>query len=218
MIEGIIFDLDGTLLASMHIWNTVASEYLKKNGFTPDPDTDELMKEATVDEVAKHFRARYGMVKGVEEIAREIDGVLKDAYFHEITPKAGVLAMLERFKVAGIKMAAATATDRYLIEPCCKRLGIFDYFTAFFTCKEVGREKSDPLIYHTAEKALGVKKEKIAVFEDALYAAHTAKNDGYFLVGIYDDSVKDRQEEMKALCDLYVPSYEAVDVAGILLA
>ena len=85
-------------------------------------------------------------------------------------------------------------------------------------CTEVGVGKSEPLIYHKAEEALGVAKSRIAVFEDALYAAHTAKNDGYFLVGIYDDSMDTRQEELKALADLYVRSYDEVDVVGCLFA
>ena len=218
MIKGIIFDLDGTLLESMHVWDSVASEYLYHLGYDPDPDTDDIMKEASIQDAAAYFKARYGIKKSVEEIAYEVNAELEDQYYHKIKPKAGVLSMLAAFKEKGIRMAAATATDRYLIEPCVKRLGIYDYFSAFFTVAEVGVGKSEPLIYHQATEALGLQKSEVAVFEDALYAAHTAKNDGYYLVGIYDDSMKNRQDELKSFADLYVSSYESIDVVSHLTA
>lgn len=216
MIKGIIFDLDGTLLESMHIWETEASSYLTRLGYPPDPDTDAIMKEASIQDAAAYFQKRYGIPKSLDEIIYEINSELEDAYYRTIQPKAGVLDMLARLKEKGIRMVAATATDRYLIEPCVKRLGIYDYFCGFFTCAEVGVGKSEPLIYHLATEALGLEKSEVAIFEDALYAAHTAKNDGYYLVGIYDDSMKTRQDEMKSIADLYVERYDAFDVVAAL--
>ena len=217
MIKGIIFDLDGTLLESMHIWNSVASEYLKGLGITPDGDTDEIMKEASIQDAAAYFCKRYGIEKTAEEIADEVNAELEYAYYHTVQAKSGVMAMLQALKKRGFRMAAATATDRYLIEPCIKRLGIAPYLEAVFTCAEVGVGKTEPLIYRKAEEALGLMHNEIAVFEDALYAANTAKRDGYYLVGIYDDSMDTRQDELIALADLYVPSYDAVDVVSHLI-
>jgi len=217
MIKGIIFDLDGTLLESMHIWNSVASEYLKGLGIMPDSDTDEIMKEASIQDAAAYFCKRYGIDKTVDEIAFEVNARLEDAYFHTVQAKKGVMEMLRGLKERGIVMCAATATDRYLIEPCIKRLGIYPYMKTVFTCTEVGMGKSEPLIYHLSQEALGLEKNEVAIFEDALYAAHTAKRDGYYLVGIYDDSMDTRQDELKALADLYVPSYEEIDVVSRLL-
>ena len=124
------------------------------------------------------------------------------------------MEMLAGFRRAGVKMIAATATDRYLIEPCIKRCGIFDYLDGMFTCTEVGAGKTKPTIYRLAQEALGIAKDEIAVFEDALYAAKTAKKDGFFLVGIYDDHMKYFQDEIRELADLYVPDYRSVDVVS----
>lgn len=216
MIKGVIFDLDGTLLESMHIWNSVASEYLKGLGIEPDADTDEIMKEASIQDAAAYFCRRYGIDKTVEEIADEVNRELEEAYYHTVEAKSGVMAMLAELDSRGIVMCAATATDRYLIEPCIERLGIRKYLKTVFTCTEVGVGKTEPTIYHMAQEALGLLKNEVAIFEDALYAAHTAKRDGYYLVGIYDDSMDTRQEELKALADLYVPSYDEIDVVAAL--
>ena len=216
-IKGIIFDLDGTLLLSMHVWDTIGSTYLRSLGIEPDPDTDDIIKVSTVEESAAHFHSRYGLSVTPEEITRAINDELVYQYHEVLFPKAGVMEMLERFKAAGVKMFAATATDRHLIEPCLKRCGIYDYLEGMLTCTEVGVGTSKPTIYRLATEALGIPKENIAVFEDALYAIRTAKRDGYFVVAIYDDSMKNYQDKIKNLADLYVPDYLSVDVAAKLL-
>ena len=215
-IKGIIFDLDGTLLLSMHVWDTIGSSYLKRQGVEPDPDTDMIIKVSTVEEAAEHFHKRYGLSVTPEEITKSINDELIHQYHEVLGPKEGVMALLEGFRQRGVKMIAATATDRHLIEPCLKRLGIYDYLEGMFTCTEVGVGKSKPLIYDLAREALGLDKEEVAIFEDALYAAKTAKKNGYYLVGIYDDSMKDCQDEIKALADLYVPDYLSLDVVKAL--
>ena len=57
-IKGIIFDLDGTLLLSMHVWDTIGSTYLRSLGVEPDADTDEIIKVKTVEEAADYFCRR----------------------------------------------------------------------------------------------------------------------------------------------------------------
>ncbi|MBQ4121238.1 MAG: HAD family phosphatase [Clostridia bacterium] len=216
-IKGIIFDLDGTLLLSMHVWDTIGSTYLRSLGIDPDPDTDDIIKVSTLEEAADYFCRRYALSVTPEEIRRAVNDELTYQYHQVLLPKEGVMAMLESFKKAGVKMFAATATDRHLIEPCLKRCGIYDYLEGMLTCTEVGEGKNKPTIYRLATEKLGIPKENIAVFEDALYAARTAKGDGYFLVGIYDDSMKNYQDKIKALADLYVPDYLSVDVVKELL-
>ncbi len=215
-LKGIIFDLDGTLLLSMHIWDTVGSEYIKKQGLVPDPDTDYFIKVMTIEEAAAYFKEHYLLEKTVEEITREINSELENQYFNIVQPKDGVLDFLEAFHRRGVKMCVATATDRYLVEPAMKRCGIYDYLEGVLTCTEVGIGKVSPEIYRRASELLGLPKENVAVFEDALYAARTAKKDGFFLVGIYDDSFKEKQEELKALADIYIEDYTKKDIAKLI--
>ena len=216
-IKGVIFDLDGTLLLSMHVWDSVGSTYLRSLGIDPDPDTDDIIKEKTVEDAAEYFCNRYSLSVTPEEITYAINEELVHQYHHVLQPKEGVMALLEGFKAAGVKMYAATATDRHLIEPCIKRCGIYDYLEGMLTCTEVGVGKSEPTIYRLATESLGIPKENIAVFEDALYAIRTAKRDGYFVVAIYDDSMKNYQEKVKTYADLYVSDYADVDVLKELL-
>ncbi|MBQ4234204.1 MAG: HAD-IA family hydrolase, partial [Firmicutes bacterium] len=77
------------------------------------------------------------------------------------------------------------------------------YFDAVFTCSEVGSGKDRPFIYRRAAEHFGAKKEDVLVFEDALHAARTAKNDGFKVAAVFDPSEK-RQDELRALADYYI--------------
>ena len=74
------------------------------------------------------------------------------------------------------------------------------------TCQEAGESKRNPLIYQIAGERLGTPKEKTAVFEDAVFAAQTARKDGFFLVGIYD-VWEPEQELLEKTADIYLRTW-----------
>ena len=43
--------------------------------------------------------------------------------------------------------------------------------------------------------------ENIAVYEDALYAAQTAKRAGFYVIGVYDESAEKNFPELKKISD-----------------
>ena len=55
------------------------------------------------------------------------------------------------------------------------------------------------------------EKETTWVFEDAVYAAKTAKANGYNVVGIYDKS-EPKQEELKEIVDIYINNYSELEI------
>ena len=61
-------------------------------------------------------------------------------------------------------------------------------------------------VSRAALDVLGTKKNETVVFEDALYALMTAKNDGFAVAAVYDAHEK-RQVEMKASADYYVSDF-----------
>lgn len=213
-IKGIIFDMDGTLLLSMHVWDNAGSGFLKRHGVTPDPDTDELVKSMTIEQAAEYFIERYGLGMSVEQIASDVDKELENQYFNILMPKPGVLAMLERLHDAGVPCCIATATDRYLAVPALKRTGIYPYIKEIFTCKQVGAGKQTPDIYYAAMSSLGFAKEETAVFEDAPYAAQTAHRAGFFVVGIYDPSFEAGQNRLRESADLYIKDFSELGVSS----
>lgn len=206
MLKGAIFDLDGTLLDSMFIWDTIGEDYLRTLGKEPHENLKEAFMTLTLEEAAEYYREHYGVTLSVKEIVDGVNAMVEGIYRTKVTPKSGVTDYLRLLKDNGVKMCIATVTDRYLVEETLERLGILHYFSGIFTCAQVGYGKDKPIIYRKALEQLGTPKEDTYVFEDALYALKTARADGFPTVGVYDRH-ENRQDELKNLADYYIRDF-----------
>lgn len=206
MMRGAIFDLDGTLLDSMEIWDTIGASYLKSIGCEPRADVNETVAAMSLYQAACYFQQEYGVSLSAEEI---MDGVnaMVEQYYREAAPlKPGAAEFLQNLSRNGVKMCIATATDRFLVEAALVRCGVRQYFSEIFTCTAVGHGKDEPVIYREAQKHLGTEQSQTVVFEDALHALKTAKNDGFPTVAVYDCHEK-QQEKIAALADFYLTDF-----------
>lgn len=213
-IRGIIFDMDGTLLDSMPEWKKAAETLLNRYGIIPDSEDYEHFMKSTAFDVGEYLTKRYSLRKSSLELAAEIDSVIENAYALRIQPKEHTVETLDFLKRKGVKMAAATATDRRLAESAFIRTGIMPYLEGIVSCADIGVGKSEPDVYYAAMKLLNLKKENIAVMEDALYAVHTAKKAGFFVIGIKDASMIADEAKITETADLYISGAEELLLAA----
>lgn len=212
MIKGIIFDVDGVVLDSMWIWHDMMTKFLSRYSSKPEMDLMDKIVTMTFDESSVFIKNYYNIPKEPEEILEEIFKVTGEYYDKVIELKPGILNYLEGFKKKGLKLAAATASDRSYIEVAFKRLGIMDYFDVILTCRELKTSKMEPLIYHKAAEELGLDNNEVVVFEDSLYAIETCYKDGLKVVGIADASNKDKQGAMRERIDMFLENYDTFDL------
>lgn len=210
MIKGAIFDLDGTILDSMPVWDTMGEKYLRILGYEPKEDINELFKSFSLQQAARYYISEYGVRATVDELIAGVNKLVEDYYFNIIPAKEGAKAFLQKLAENGVKMCVATATDKNLAQAALKRLGLCEYFSHIFTCSDVGHAKDEPVIYREALKHLGTNKCNTVVFEDALHAADTAKKDGFLTVGVQDSHTRE-QKELIQLCDAYIQDYLHTD-------
>lgn len=45
-----IFDVDGTILDSMEVWNTLASQYVQSLGMVPEKNLDEIVSDMSLEQ------------------------------------------------------------------------------------------------------------------------------------------------------------------------
>ncbi len=209
-IQGAIFDLDGTVLDSMHIWSEIGLLFLKNRGIEPPEGIEDEFVKMSMVQAAEYYIKNIDPTETVMGIVNDVNLLVQDFYFGEVLKKDGVTEFLEFLKNRGVKMCIATATDKHLVEKALERNGLLHYFTEIFTCSSVGAGKDTPVIYNIALEHLGTPKENTFVFEDALYAIETAKKAGYKIVGINDVSEKADPESVKALCDCYIDNYSEI--------
>lgn len=217
MIKGAIFDVDGTLLDSMHIWDEAGERYLRTKGITAEPDLGERIFAMTMEEAAQYLKQVYRLEECVKEITEGINRQIEEFYLNNAEIKPGVIEFLDELKKRNITLTAATATDRYLIEGAFARLGLDKYFDRIFTCTEVGAGKEKPTIYYEAAAYMATAPKETLVFEDALHAIHTSAKAEYKTVAVYDSSSEEKQEEIRQAADIYLRRYEGFELFWQLL-
>lgn len=205
-IKGAIFDLDGTLLDSMSIWENAGSDYLSSLGYCAEKDLSKKLETMSLMQSAEYLKENYNLPLSISEIIDGVNRTVEDYYLYHAMPKDHVISLLSSLQNKGIKMCVATAIDLEQAKAALKRCNMLDYFDEIFTCNEVGHGKDEPYIYETACKAMGLDKTETAVFEDAYFCAKTAKDAGFYVVGIYDRYEKHRAE-LKDLADVYLDSF-----------
>ena len=203
-----IFDMDGTLVASMDCWKGLSLEYLRSHGINEvEPEIIEKIKPMTISQSAQLFIEHYHLPGSAESVAGQMNRMMELHYRQDIPMKPGITELLEQLQAEGVEMCVASATAKPLMEACLGRLGVLDKFRFLLSCEEVGFGKDRPDIYLEAARRLGASPEDSAVYEDAVYAARTAKAAGFCLVAVYDPSSHDRWEELSAMAD-YTIKYE----------
>ena len=211
-LKGAIFDLDGTLLDSMGIWETIGDEYLLMKGCKPLPNLWEKLKALSMLQTAVYFKEEYGLQDSVEDICSQVNAMIEYKYSMEIQFKPTALSFIKKLDRLGVRMCIATATDRHLTEAALQRLDALEYFCGIVTCTEVGCGKDRPLIYERALELLKTEKDNTIVFEDALHGVETAKKAGFRAAGVYDASADGDREQIQRIANWYIRSFEELEL------
>ncbi len=210
-ITGAIFDFDGTLFDSMHVWKGIRYKFFEILGLELTPEEEEMFKGLFLRESLNLAIERFNLDKSYEELLEMLFDYIKSRYLVETEPKNDIIDFLKKLKSKGVKMGIATATGESALLAVLEKYGMTDYFSAIYSTYTVGASKTEPKVYDVVLDAIGTDKETTWVFEDALYAAKTAKANGYNVVGIYDKS-EPNQEELKNLVDIYIHNYDELEV------
>lgn len=185
-IKGAIFDLDGTLLDSLHAWADVDRRFFEKRGLPLPADYAEAIKTMDLNEAARYTKARFSLPEPQEEIAAEWHGMIGEEYAFRIGMKEGAKEYLTYLHGKGLALGIATSSSPRLFLPALRRHGVETLFRSFTVTGEA-RGKEFPDVYLLAAKKLGIEPADCAVFEDVLAGIRSANAGGFYTVAVLDD-------------------------------
>ncbi|MBE6668648.1 MAG: HAD family phosphatase [Ruminococcaceae bacterium] len=198
-----LFDFDGTLVDSMPTYGALMLRILDENNIKYGDDILKIITPLGFIDTAKYF---IGM--GLDMEHSEIVALMKkyaiDAYTYDVQAKANVVETLRELKHRGCSLNVLTASPHDTLDPCLKRIGIYDIFDNVWSCNDFGTNKSDPNIYHEAARRIGVPVSDVLFLDDNLNADRTAKEAGMQVYGVYDPSSDEYTDEIKAVTDGYI--------------
>ena len=206
-IKGAIFDMDGTLVDSLMLWNIIwakfGSLFCEDGVFAPSEKDDKAIRTMTLKDAMDYIHSHYNIGKTGSELFDKANEIINDFYSNEVMLKDGVAEFLEYCKAKGIKMCIASASDMEFLKIAAKRCDIEKYFVDIISCVDVGKGKEEPDIYLKAMEILGTTADETCIFEDSHVAICTADKLGIRTVGIYD-KYNYGQEEIKKTATMYI--------------
>ncbi len=206
-IKGAIFDMDGTLIDSLMLWDIIWKKFgrlfCEDEIFTPSAEDDKAVRTMTLKDAMNHIHTQYNIGKSGDQLLESANEIIIDFYSEEVMLKEGVAEFLEYLNSNGVKMCIASATATELIKIAVKHCNIEKYFIDILSCAEIGKGKDKPDIYIKALERLGTSAEETCIFEDSHIAICTADKMGIKTVGIYD-KYNYGQEEIRETATVYI--------------
>lgn len=200
----IIFDLDGTLIDSIGIWNDIDCDLLKQlSGRDHDPvlvqkQRDETLRRCRQDpdpylRYSEFLAETHQLNASGQEIVKLRYEIAANYLRTKIDYKAGVPEFLKELKARGYVMVIASITKKknmtvYRTENVniLSKAPIDEYFKKFYTQEDVKETKPNPEIYLKVLADFNMKPEDCLIFEDSLVGVEAAKAAGIDVVVIYD--------------------------------
>lgn len=186
--DALIFDVDGTLLDSMTVWNQADTVFLNSRGFEVTPDYTDYVKSVRIEDAAVYTRDRYNLPDTPEQIMAEWKAFVNRAYAEDVLLKDGALEYLKLAKQTGFKTACATALTRENINSSFTRLGIHDLFNVIVALDDLPGlpDKSEPDVYLHTAKLIGAAPSSTVIFEDVPIALNGAVKGGFITCAVWD--------------------------------
>ena len=222
-----IFDIDGTLVDSMSMWNLVDQiAIFEHTGLQVSEDEIKGLRDSVLyhanniaGDIYKIFYATvinvYGLNMSVEEYEASRHDNADYLSINEVAFKPGAGEFLQILKLLEKKIGIATTTTKRQLKmyseenknmPQIANLNkIADVVVA---CEDVVNKKPSPEAYLQAVQKLGAKPEECIVFEDSINGVIAAKEAGLEVCAVFDRTALAEQELIDKIADYKVYSFD----------
>jgi len=220
MIKGkkvVIFDLDGTLIDSIGIWNEIDMELIKRTCENVVFDTDiGKQRDAVLKKYSKYpdsyleycsFLKEKYISKLTKEEIKKIRYEIADEYLRNVIDyKPSAEKVLKYLKEKGLTLVIASTTNDHTIEiyknynkNIINKANFDDIFSLIYSKGAVKELKPSPDVHYKVLKELNVSKEDCIIIEDSLIGVEADNNAGIDVAVIYDKFSDGNKDEINKL-------------------
>lgn len=200
-IKLFLFDLDGTILDSLKIWNDIDLLFFKNHNLIMGEDYHIAIAPLTLEETATYTKNTYKLDIDEEQIMKEWSDLAIKEYAENVNLKKGVKEFLDYLKNKNVHLAIATSCNEEMFKPCLERYGIVSYFEHFYTSQNLKINKSNANFFKEILNEYKIGPDQILFFEDSLASMKCAKSLGFNVVAVMDKKWEKQKEEIIASSD-----------------
>ena len=206
--KAVIFDLDGSLLNSMDIWEKIDADFLKKRNIPVPENYVATICSMSFKEAAEYTVHLFDLKESVDDIVREWNEMAQYEYAHHVELAPYALDYLRELKHLNIKIAVATGLPEELYKPCLLNNHVYKMFDALCSTEQVSRGKEYSDIFLFTARCLDILPQDCLVFEDVLPAVKSAKQAGMIVCGVYDKYSAHQKKQIMDMADSYLYSFK----------
>lgn len=208
--DGFIFDCDGCLLDSMTAWRKIEMALIDMSGVLFTQEMLETMRAASMDEVARVFHEKYGVMDSKEAITTFIDETMERYYHEEATLREGAGEFVRELHERGIPCCIVSASPQDYLEAGMRTCGLIDMLERIVSTKETGISKQDPRIYELALEAMGAQAHNSWGADDSLYAIRVMNDCGIRTIGTYENDIAGSFDDLACATTIVVKSFTSL--------
>ncbi len=206
---GVIFDLDGVLTDTEHLWEENWTAYSTRYGKTWAPHDTAAVMGMSVPEWSRYLADHAGNGQPAQTVADAvIDGMIAALEKGRVELAPGAVDLVTT--VAGrAPLALASSAPRRLILAVLSATDLLRYFTATVSSEEVPRGKPSPDVYREAAHRLGLDPHGCLGVEDSTNGIKAAVAAGLTVIAIPNHQYPPNPDAL-ALCTMVVSSLAEV--------
>ena len=180
--EGLIFDMDGTILDTESTHRQAWRQVLRPYGMHFDEQAMVALNGAPTCKIAQVIIANHQSDVDPHLLAAEKTALVKTMLLDNVKP----LPLIDVVKAYhGRKpMAVGTGSEHAMAEMLLCHLGLRGYFEVVVGADDVTKHKPEPETFLRCAQLLGVPPEKCVVFEDADFGIEAAKRANMAIVDV----------------------------------
>jgi HAD superfamily hydrolase (TIGR01509 family) len=183
VIDAVVFDLDGVLIDSEHVWDEARRALAaERGGRWNDRASRDMMGMSSL-EWSRYMHEVIGLQESPEEISAEVVRRLQAIYREQLPLLPGAVEAVDRL-AARWPLAVASSSNRELIDLVLELSGLESHFRVTVSSEEVARGKPAPDVYLEAARRLGVEPGRCAAIEDSENGIRSAKAAGMCVLAI----------------------------------
>ena len=209
-----MFDMDGVLVDTEHLWDEVREELTGEWGGRYTPEAQEAMMGMSSHEWSRYLHETVGLRESPETINAEVVRRMLARYEVELPVVPGAAEAVRRLADDGYRLAVASSSNRELIDAVLRRLELAALFEATVSSEEVGRGKPAPDVYLEAARRLDVPASRCAAVEDSASGIRAAREAGMRVIA-YPNRHYPPAADVLASADLVIDSLDALGSTAV---
>jgi HAD superfamily hydrolase (TIGR01509 family) len=197
VIEAVVFDLDGVIVDSEHVWDAAREALARERGGRWHEGAQQDMMGMSSVEWSRYMHDVIGLKDPPEEISAEVVRRLEATYREDLPLIDGATEAVARLAERW-PLAVASSSNRPIIDLVLGLSGLDRFFRATVSSEEVPRGKPAPDVYLEAARRLGTDPQRSAAVEDSRNGILSASAAGMRVVAIPNTRFPPDEEALAA--------------------